>query len=699
MPTITPVKREPVPALVALVGASFVIRTVLAWLRSTPALFPDEYIYASIGRSLAESGHPAIRGGSAHFPALLQPIVTAPAWLIGDVGLAFRVVQSLGVLAMSLAAIPVYVLARRLGLSTRIGLALAALAVLVPDFVYASFVASEPFAYPLFLAAIAAAATALSRPTRRAQLAFVGFAGLATLARAQFAVLPIVFFAAVFVQGMMERRLRPAAREQALPFALFLLPGAALLAAGPARVLGYYHAVLNLHLHPVSLVRWVGWDAMVLAYASGWIVVPGALLGLWVVLRRPGSALERSFAVLVGLLVVALVLEAGLLQANAANSADVSGPNEVKERYIFYLVPLIGLCFALYAKRGWPARVSHLVLAAALVILSVRVPLSGFAVASTLDASPILYGVYWLSGELGQSSSASLVVAAAAALLSAAAVVGSRRPRLGTPLALTLALFATAAASAGAVVFDVTNTSATKRAYLPADPSFVDHSGLRHVALLQSFGGGQASSLQQLFWNRSIDRLLLMPDAHAIDAFRSERVRVGGDGTLLVRGKPLRGPVLVDGLGSFVRLRAAYPVARGPISTLWLPAGRAQLSMYAPGSYHDGWLAGTGAVYVWAEAAGRPLSGWISMRITAPRSIGPATLTFTLPKDRRVRVRLLPGKPRHVRLPICGTGSAHVFYRSSARGFVGLRIVSAKATAPVFRPSRAACPIPGGPRP
>ena len=160
-------KREHAPALIALVGASFVVHTALAWLRATPALFPDEYIYSSLGRSLAESGRPLIRGGSAHLPALLQPIHTAPAGLIGDVGVAFRVVQTISALAMSLAAIPVYVLAIRLGLSRRVALALAALAVLVPDFMYASFVTSEPFAYPLVLATVAAASFALAQPTRR----------------------------------------------------------------------------------------------------------------------------------------------------------------------------------------------------------------------------------------------------------------------------------------------------------------------------------------------------------------------------------------------------------------------------------------------------------------------------------------------------------------------------------------------------
>ena len=49
-------------ALAALVAASFGLRTALAWLRDTPTFFADEYIYAELARSLAESGRPLIRG-------------------------------------------------------------------------------------------------------------------------------------------------------------------------------------------------------------------------------------------------------------------------------------------------------------------------------------------------------------------------------------------------------------------------------------------------------------------------------------------------------------------------------------------------------------------------------------------------------------------------------------------------------------
>ena len=686
-------KREHAAALIALVGASFVVHTALAWLRATPALFPDEYIYSSLGRSLAESGRPLIRGGSAHFPALLQPILTAPAWLIGDVGVAFRVVQTISALAMSLAAIPVYVLAIRLGLSGRVALALAALAVLVPDFMYASFVTSEPFAYPLVLATAAAASFALAQPTRRAQVAFIAFAALAVLTRAQLAVLPVVFFIGALVMGLQEHRVRSALREQLLPLGAFLLPVLGLTLAGPTHVLGYYRSVLHLQLHPIAFLRWTGWDAMVLAYASGWIIVPGAILGLWLMLRRPATRLERSFAVVTVLLALALLAEAGLLQANAAGQAAAYGANEIKERYVFYIVPLAGICFALYARRGWPMRVTHLALAAALLILSVRVPLSGFAIARTLDASPVLFAVFWLTEKLGSPGNAASVVAAVVGLLSVVAVLASRRPRLGTPLVLGLALLVTGAASAGAVALDVQSTGTLRRSSLPADPSWVDRFHLGKVTLVEAYSGSRGISLQELFWNRSVKRVVLLPGATAFDSFHTDRADVGDDGSLTVAGRPLGGALLVDTFGSTVLLQGARLLQAGPTAALWTPerSARPRLRLYAAGRYSDGWLAGTGAIYVWPEVPGRPVSGWLSMRLTAQPVIGPARLTFQSRRNVRTSVNVQVGASRQVRIPVCAARNARVTYRSNVRALFGSRPVSVQATAPVFTPSRSAC--------
>ncbi len=683
-----PVKRHYLPALAFIVGASFVIRTTLAWLRSAPALFPDEYIYSSIGRSIAESGRPLIRGGPAHFPALLQPIVTAPAWLIGDVDTAFRVIQAIGALAMSLAAVPVFLIARRLGLSSRVSLALAAFTVLVPDLLYASFISSEALAYPLLLASVYAAVNALAKPSLRAQLLFVAAAGLATLARVQFAILPIVFALATVIVGARERRIREIVRQQALPIGVFAVAAVVLLASGPSRSVGVYRYLFGFHTGPLAVIHWAALDAMTLAYAAGWIIVPGALLGLWLALSRPRSTEELAFGVIALLVTVALFVEAGFLQAS------LTSVHEIQERYVFYAAPLLGLSFALYASRGWPLRLQHLALAGVLVLVSVRVPLGGYAVASTLNGSPILFGVYWLTGKLGKPGDASAVVAAAVALMTAVAVLGSRRPRFGTPVVLGVALLATGAASAGAVIFDVQNTADVRKAYLPSDPSWVDRAHLGDVTLLQSSSGGRGNSLQELFWNRSITRVVLLPGVAPFDSFRTERARIAADGSLSVGGHPLRGPLLVDTYGSTIRLRGAGLRKAGPAAELWVPErnARPRLELYAPGRYSDGWLAKSGAVFVWPESPDDRVAGWLTMRLVAAPQVGPVTMTFQNRLDSRITLRVRPGAPRLVRLAVCASRDAHVSYRSTARVLVGLRAVSLKASAPVFRPDRSACP-------
>src|SRR2546428_469171 len=83
------------------------------------------------------SGGALLRGTTPHFPALLQPLLTSPAWLVGDTHLAYHLVQTLEALLMSLAAIPVYWLARRLGLGQWLSFGLAALALAIPDLLYA----------------------------------------------------------------------------------------------------------------------------------------------------------------------------------------------------------------------------------------------------------------------------------------------------------------------------------------------------------------------------------------------------------------------------------------------------------------------------------------------------------------------------------------------------------------------------------
>src|SRR5919201_6309526 len=80
---------SPAFALGALVAVSFVARLAFAWVRATPNRYPDEYLYAELGRSFAHSGLPLVRGHLTNFPAVLMPLLTAPAWLFHHLAPSF----------------------------------------------------------------------------------------------------------------------------------------------------------------------------------------------------------------------------------------------------------------------------------------------------------------------------------------------------------------------------------------------------------------------------------------------------------------------------------------------------------------------------------------------------------------------------------------------------------------------------------
>jgi len=667
--------------LAGLVAGSFLLRTILAWLRATPTFFADEYIYAELARSISETGRPLIRGASASFPALLQPILTAPAWLVGDVETSFRLVQTISALVMSLAIVPVFLLARRLGIGTPLALVLAALAVLVPDMVYAGWILAEPFAYPLVLGAVAVGVAALVRPRPRLQLAFLALAGLATFARVQFAVLPVCFLAAALLVGLRERRLRAAVKEQWLVLALLLVPALGLFAVGPGRALGFYEGVLDLDFFSLAFAKWVGLDAMFLVYASGVVLAPGALIGLWLALRHPRSREELAFGALALMLTGVLLLEAG--------GYGLGG--RMQERYFFYAVPLVGILFVLYASRGWPHRLAHGVLAAGLVLLAARVPFAGFSTADGKTGSPILFATARFEQAVGNVSLASLIIAVAVTALVAVLVLASRRPRVATPLALGLALALCATTYGAAVSFNIASAERAKANVLGSQPSFVDESGLENAALLQSRASDRGYASEYLFWNRSIDDVYLLPGAEPPDAFGVTRLTIARDGTLLADGKPVTSPLVADGYSDTLRFRGSEEIATSPVYRLLSSRDPHQLSLYAPGRYEDGWLGPVGSIRLWPARDGGRLAGTLSFRLTAPESAEGGRAMFTPDGGSAEEIVVPLGQTREVQFAVCAAGPWQVDFEAPSTGSVGGRFVSVMSSEPTYRPDPSAC--------
>jgi hypothetical protein len=669
-------------ALVFICVASFVVHALAAFGKATPDYYPDEYMYSELGRSIAEGGRPLIRGADSSFPALLQPILTAPAWTLDDVADAYRLIQLLGALVMSLAAVPVFLLAVRLGVSRGMALGCAALAVSLPALMYASSVLAEPFAYPLFLAAVFSGTIALADRSRRAGLAFVFLAGLAAFARVQFAFLPVCFLISMLFVGIRGRTLARELRAQALPLLLIAAPVTALLAF-PERQLGMYGALfdLELELEPLRVAERIGTNAMGLMYASGWILVPGACLGIALALTRARSRAELAFGALSLTATAALLLQASLY-------GDL---DRIQERYFFYAAPLVAIAFCLLAARAWPWRRAHALFAGAALMLSALVPLSGYVASFGKVQSPFLLGVARLEQALGDPGTTSLVVAATVAALSVTAIGASLRPRWGSALVLVLALCFSTAASTFAALFNLSNSRAVRDAYLPAERSWVDESGLRDVVLLAGFARHTEAGAQ-LFWNRSVNELVLLPGAVAPDSFAATRVRVGRDGTLRVAGRSLRRPLLVDEWAALIELRGARPVASAPSYRLWRPTGVPRLAVRFEGYFRDGWLAPRGEVGVWPAPSVGGLAGAVTFTVTAhPDLNGPATLRISAGGERPVELRLAPGDSRHVELPICAQGPWKARYEIDRSTWFDQRFISFGSTRPRFVSDPAAC--------
>jgi hypothetical protein len=643
-----------------IVTASFFGRLIAAAGRPVPHYLPDEYIYPSLARSFAEHGRPMIRGVGVHFPALLDPLVTAPVWLFTkDPVRAYDLTQALHAAFISLAAVPAYLLCKRLGLAGWLSIAVAAIAVAVPDGVYASSMLADPLAYPLVLTTIYLGVCLVERSTLGLQVSFALVSALTVLARVQYAVVPLAVLGAELVAD--RGRILASLRRVWLALVLLVAPPVVLFwTLGSQRVLGVYsHG--NHALHPGSLVHWVAREAMLLAYASGWVLVPGALAGLALAAARPFRRAELAFAVTTLLLAGALLLE-------AAQIADTDS-QRFQERYLFTLVPLLTVAFGLYVKRGLPWRVPVGLCSAALLLLAARVPLSGYAAAHNKDDSPTLWAVLRLEAIVSVGNGA-LALALVAAALSAIAALAAFR-KLPVALAVGTALAACCALSAGASSYDHLSSSSLRHS-LNRDLRWVDAARLGSVDLLAPPGARKEQSWEQLFWNTSVKRLLLL-GSPPLDQFDTKIVRVAPDGRVLVDGRADRRPLLVQTYASTVQMTGVQRVRRDVIFDLYRPAGTPRLRLVAAGRYPDKWLTPRGAITVWTKAAGT-----LTLVVTMPRGSQVTPMHFN---NRLVLVQ--PGKRLTLRFHVPGGGAWSLHFRSKKQGYIADRAVS--VLAPVVR--------------
>jgi hypothetical protein len=660
---------HPLVVLATIVLGSFAARLFAAFAHPTPQYFQDEYVYPALARSIAH-GELTIRGGSAHFPALVDPLLTAVAWLPNDPEIGYRATQGIHALAMSLAAVPVYLLGKRLALPVRDRLLAAAATVALPSFVFSAYVTADAVGLTIALCAILAGVVALERPTARTQSLFLGVAVVATLTRVQYVFIPAAFLVAILV---VERgRIRTAARTFRPTLLVLAGLAATAVAAGSGRVIGIYSGVFEFGIDPIDIGRWVSVDAYLLALATGIVIVPGAIGGLAGALSARAGRAERGFATLAIVSILALLGEAAVFSAN--------GTHGFLERYLMLAGPLLilGLCLVTRSARG---RIFGMAAGAVLLVAVMRIPLSGYAADAGKRDSPLLSGVFWLEGHLGLGEGARLFAVAAAAVILCAILV-LRSSSAAVPVTLVIAIGAAVATSYAGTAYDVTRAQAARETFLPADRSWVDHAAVGPTTMLVASGANPPVASTHLFWNTSLERVALLEDAQRIDSFDHSQARIAADGTVEIDGRPMMGPVLVEEYGAAAQLDHARLITRTTGTSLWQPAAQVRLAILDEGRYLDGWLGYRSRIRTWPSDEGTRAT--MRFTLSLPADVPAQTLDITgagvdrtvvVPAGGKTVVSVDVDRSRPTQLMISCKNALQVS---------GSRIVCAQSTVPEF---------------
>ena len=647
------IKRREVLALAGLIVVSFALRLLGGLGRPTVLLTPDEYIYSELSRSLWLDHEPLIRGALIPFPSLAFPLLTAPLWAFGDPIVVYKLTQALNALVASLAAIPVFLLARELGLRQAARLGVAALALALPGLAFASYISTDVLGYTLALCAFLAAVRALDQLTPRRLTLFLAVAALASFARIQYVVLVPVFIAA-WVLLDPRRVYELLRRHLVLTATIVTTLVAVFVAVGFSRVLGSYRGVLDFGARPLGTAHWISIDLLVLAFAVGATVVPGALVGLAVSLVRPRRRLERAFSLLVLLFFVSLLIEAGLFASNLTS--------EVEERYLFAILPALGVAFALAIERGRRLALAVAGTATVLLVIFLRFPVTAYNRPDQQTGSPFLGGVFWLQQRLGSGDAALLLTTVAAALL----LLGTLAfflPRFLLPVALVGAIAFAGSFSALSTMQTNERSRAAARTFLPKDFDRVDDLTSQPVGFVVTLGTPRPLANELMFWNRSIGDPIKLPASKRVDRFEHRNGTVAADGRLLVQGKPWRGPLLVSNYAAQVQLQEACRLLHGLTFDLWQPRAEARFALMSKALYFDGWLAPGGSTTVWPDASER-LRGTLEVVLAIPRGFKSERISIETPWG-SYHVRLAPGSTRKISIRLRGARPATLAVRSN----------------------------------
>ena len=482
-----------------------------------------------------------------------------------------------------------------------------------------------------------AAHVCLSRPSGRNDLLAVAGIALAVLARTQFYILAAILPLAIFGQAMVEHRLRDAIRAHRTllgGYALGILAAFALIATGH-HVLGSYSQTASGNPLPWDVFRLAPAHLAVVALAGG--LVPTVIGGGWLVsnLLKSETRERQCFAWLAVVTIVLLTFE--------VSSFDVRfGGGVIRERYLFYLTPLLLTAMAAGLSAVRPPRWSLAVSAAVLAVGFWQAPFPTFQKLNADTPASILND--WLLSTMHGLSGARVFLVLAVIVVALVYVEATAFIRRAYVVALisTLLVIALPAETAYGFkrLFAVNGTSGLP---MTLDQSVVfnwvdrvvgtkpETVMIPYPVLSSDYWANVGFWWDLEFWNRSVTREAGHPNEFS-------GTPPGDFPKIDLRFDPTTGRANVD-LDAFVAQAVAetrFHIVGEPFTTqrnviLSQPDRPWRADWVSYGLYDDGWTKPheTARIRVFSlpNQKGRALR-WLTLRLLAPEQVAPRAVSI-----------------------------------------------------------------------
>ena len=503
------------PPFLAL-SAVVVGSTLLHWLAARRFgglwILPDEGIYATRATDLWRHGSLALRHGQGGY-GILYPLVIGAPLSLGTVAHGYAALKLVQAFVVSLAAVPVFVLGRRL-MADRYALVASALTVAVPVLLYSGLIMTEVLFYPVAAGALLVIAYAVSSGTVRSQIcAFVAIL-VAAATRPQAVVFVPVLAAAVTLDALCAR---DGSRLRSFWPTWLLVGGSVIALAALPSLVGAYAGTLRGGYPVGDGLRLSAEHLSFAALACGLIpfaaVVALAVQAIRGLERDPVARAFISVCVAACLL---LPLQVGFFAARYAP--------HLLGRNLAPLPPLLFLGFALWISRGATrGRVTGPLVAFGVASLVLLVPWNALVVPAAFADTFDLLIVARVHGFAPID-----VVMVFALVMLAGFVFVPRRLAIALAVPVVAVLIATSVVAANEVARAVDDAQAV----LGPDRSWIDTAASGDVAYL--YEGSEAWNLvwQERFWNRRVRRIYSIIPNRVPGSIAQTDVSVGRRGEL-----------------------------------------------------------------------------------------------------------------------------------------------------------------------